>query len=336
MEQGASHDRLGKIQAPAAIGVQSRSKRQNVAIVIKPGFEAGEERMPFARERHVKSAGQPDAHRPLRLPSPQGGHGGPKTGLRFLATEGAAHSQALHANHVPRQTKHPRDDFLCLTRVLGGRMRANAAGLIDPRQGVLRFKVKVFLAAHGDLAIDAMRAARQGGGRISTPQANGRTEERLSSDCLLDGEYGRAGLGNHPYPGSSAPGRIQSFAQHPYQGLLMISKLARKQRLIVPAGAAIAFSRNIIRGEDRGHARFCQGGAEVQREHDTVRRGRHNRPGVERSREAGRQVVGVKRKPADVTTRAFVGDQAACSKVSQANFSTRDLARANRYSAEPR
>ena len=102
----APQHRLGKIQAPAAVGIE-RDPHAFAAgrRASKPAAIARQERMALAGERHVERARQPHAHRPPGLPCAQRRDGRPRIGLHFLAAERAAHAQTLHRHLVARDSQ---------------------------------------------------------------------------------------------------------------------------------------------------------------------------------------------------------------------------------------
>src|SRR5277367_920899 len=58
MKQGAPEHGFGEIETPAAIRIEIEFHAAQHALVVEPGFEAAEKRMPFARKHHVETPRQ--------------------------------------------------------------------------------------------------------------------------------------------------------------------------------------------------------------------------------------------------------------------------------------
>ena len=127
--------------------------------IIEAHVEARQERMSLARDAHVLGARETQLHRTPELGCRQCRHGRERVGLGFLASEGAAHAQALHHDLIARHTEHARDNLLGLRGVLGRRVNLDEVALVDHGQGRLSLQVEVLLPVQeaARLASDALR-----------------------------------------------------------------------------------------------------------------------------------------------------------------------------------
>ena len=306
VEHGAPQDGLGKVEAPASVGVQVDARGLHAALAVEARGEACQKRVPLAGDRHIQAARKADPHRTAGLASPQRGYRGEAIGLRFLAAERAAHAQALHRHHMARHAQHPRDNLLRLAGMLRGRVQRDAARFVQPRHGRLRLQVKMLLAADVNLAFDAMRTLRQLRFGIAAPYAERTAVKTPLRDRVFHGENRRQRPVLRDHRQRAEAGGFQRLAQHPRHRLIVKHHLARKDGLIVPYRAGIAFARHIGRGQyphDAGHPQR-RGSVQVRQLGMCVRR--QHRPGVQQPRKPRQQIVRVQRLSRDMPASAFV------------------------------
>ena len=307
VEERPPHDRLGEIEAEPAIGEERDAQRFDLPGRGKPRRVAHEIRMALARERHVELTRQPHAHWTARLHRPERGDGGPRVRLHLLAAERAAHAHAFHGHVFSRQPEHARDDFLRLRRMLRGRLRDDAARLVDPGDRRLRFQIEVLLAADRQLAVDAQRGCHTlERGRIAARKTEAVRQETPRVNRLLDRQDGRQRVVFHDDACGAALRRFQRLAEHPRHGLAVIHHLGGKQWLVMTRWTTIGLAWRIARAERRHDARLLERRRGIQARHARMRVRSRHRPRVQQVRKARDEIVRVHRAAGHVAARALV------------------------------
>ena len=244
-----------------------------------------------------RSAGQDRAERRDR---------GEAVRLHLLATEAAAHPQALHGDVMALESEHVRHDLLGLGRVLGAALHEHLAALVHERDRGVGLEVEVFLPGHlGDAAEDVGRTGQPlldvaagddglaalealGGDRLGQRHDRG---QRFVVD--LDGR------------GSQAC-RLEGVGEHPADGVPHEHHDLGEERLVVLHPGVVG-AGHVVGGQDPHHARHRQRGVGAKTDHPGVGVRRADRVGVQHVVRAVHQVVGVERVPGDVQGRALVG-----------------------------
>jgi hypothetical protein len=168
--------------------------------------------------------------------------------LDFFAAERAPHAETLYGHLVARQAQNASHNLLRLAGMLRGRMQRYAAGFRDPRDGALGFQIEVLLAADGQLAREYQWAALDAG-NVAAGETRGAGQETAAFDGVGNGQNrGPDFIFDLDPLGAEARG-FERFTQHPGHRLPVKHDLARKQRFVMPRGAAVANARNVGGGK---------------------------------------------------------------------------------------
>ena len=309
MTQRAGEHGFGQVQAPAAVGGERGVERLQPAVLVEGHPPRRVEAVPLAGHRHVLGAAEPQPHRAAGEHRAQGGDRREPVRLHLLAAESATHPQALHGDLVTGEAEHVRDDLLRLARVLGRGLHEHLIGLVDVRQRRVRLEVEVLLTRERELAAEDVRAGGERGveGAVDVAAAHGRlpTLEGVGGDRLGDGDDRGQRLDVDDDGGRPEPGRLERLGEHPRHRVPDVHHLVGEQRFVA-LDPGVVDARHVGRREhahDTGHR---EGGRDVESGDEAVGdRGLHG-VGVQRTRDAGPQVVGVERLPRDVQGRGLV------------------------------
>ncbi|MDH6574184.1 hypothetical protein M2160_009291 [Streptomyces sp. SAI-117] len=154
--QGAGKDRLGQIQAPAAVRGQGGVQSLDTAVRVEADLPRRVESVALAGHGEVLGPVEPEPDRAAGQLGAERGDGSEAVRLHLLAAEATTHPQALHGHLVAGHAEHVRDDLLGLRRVLGAALNEHLAALIDLSQRRVRLKVEVLLPGKLELAGEDM------------------------------------------------------------------------------------------------------------------------------------------------------------------------------------
>src|SRR5688572_13034293 len=248
--------------------------------------------MTCACDGQVERARQPDAHGPPRFPRAERGDGRVRIGLDLFTAERAPHTETLDGYLIATQAEHTRDDLLRLRRMLRRGMNRDESRLIYPRDGSLRFKIEMFLAANPNFSMDTNEARiNRGHVAVNNPKLFG--QETVRVDRFLDCENGRQRLEFCCHAGCAALRSVERFSKNPRDGLVIEQHFCRKQRLVVSIGTAVSLTRDICLGEHRHHARLFERARRVELADNRVRMRRAYRPRVKKMWVSPTQIVDV-------------------------------------------
>jgi len=304
--QRSGQDRLGQVQAPAAVRGEGGVQRLQQPVVVEADPPPGVEPVSLAGHRDVLGASEPDAHGAAGDDGTERRDRGVPVRLHLLAAEGPTHPQRLHGDLVGAAAEHVRDDLLGLRGVLGAALHEDLTGLVDVRQGALRLEVEVLLARHlGDAAEHVGRrceaalhvAALDGGlGALEAPRGDrlGDAEDRGQRLVVdLDG-------------GGAETCGLERLAQDPAHRVADVADLAGEQRLVVSHPGVVA-ARHVVGREHPDDAGDLERGGRAEGGHASVRMRRLHRVGVQASGHPDDEVVGEERGARDVEGGALVG-----------------------------
>ena len=302
--------RLGQIEAPPTVGGQGRLERDQPAVVVETDPPLGVEAVPLARHREVLGAVEPQSDGASGQDRAERRDRGEPVRLHLLASEAAAHPQALHRDLVVVPAEHVGDDLLRLRRVLGAGLDEDLAALVDVRQGAVGLQVEVLLTGELEAAGEHMLGRPET--LVDVAALHGRLGalELAGGDGVLDVDQRRLGLDLDHYRRRAEPGRLDRLAEHVADGVSEEPDLGREQRLVV-LHARVVDAGHVVRGQHPDHAGHVVGRLHVESGDRALRHEHLHGVGVQAVLGPGDQVVGVERPPGDVQRGGLVRERLA-------------------------
>lgn len=305
MTERPRQDRLGEVEAPAAVGGQRRVEGLQPAVGVEAHPPLRVEAVPLARHRHVLVAGETQPDRAAGEDRTEGGDRREPVRLHLLAAEAATHPQTLDGDVVAVEPEDVRHDLLGLARVLGAALDEDLPRLVDEGEGGMGLEVEVLLPGEVQLAAEDVLGPGQGRLDVAALHLRLAALEALRRDRLTHGDQRGEGLVVHLHGDGAEPGRLERLAEDPAHGVPVEHHLVGEQRLVV-LDARVVDARHVGRREHPDHAGHGERRPDVQAGDPGVRVERLDGVGVQDVLRADHEVVGVERLTGDVEEGTLV------------------------------
>ncbi len=303
--QRPGQDRLGQVQAPAAVRGQRGVEGLDAALGVEADPPGGVEPVPLAGHGQVLGPVEPEPHRTAGQLGAERGHGREAVRLHLLAAEAAAHPQALHGHLVGGHPEHVRDDLLGLGGVLGAALDEHLPVLVHLGERRVGLQVEVLLPGELELAGEHVRGVGEARVDVAVRHHGARAVVAVGRDGVLEGDQGGQFVEVHLDGLRAEPGRLQRLAEHPGDRVAVEHDLVGEERLVV-LHAGVVDAGDVRAGQDAHHAGHGEGGAGAHRGDPAAGLHDLDRVGVQDVLGALHQVVGVQRGAGDVLDGALV------------------------------
>ncbi|MNH07887.1 hypothetical protein D3C79_672890 [compost metagenome] len=168
MEHGAVDNRRRQVRGAAAVTGQVKVDPVQATGVVKTDVILDVEGVTFAGHQHVFNPRQTHLGRLAGEVGDDRAQTGGAGGLGFLAAKTTSHAAHIDDNLVHRYVEHFGNQLLDFSRVLSRAVDDHSAVFGRHHRRDLGLQVKMLLAADVQGALNAVRGARQGAGRVAT------------------------------------------------------------------------------------------------------------------------------------------------------------------------
>ena len=231
----------------------------------------------------------------------------PQGRLRFLAAKTATHAPAFDGNVVRMHAQRMCHHVLHLARMLGRTQHQHALRFLRDGVGNLSFQVKLFLAAHIQLALDHMRRRIERGLVVAARQLHRRQHIRL---CRL-GRLRRHDRGQflvrHLRQAGGTARMVMRIGHHDEDRLAhVLHQLRSQDGIVMDDGTAIIGAGNVLRRVDSDDPLRAAHGRQVHGRDARMRLLRQAQCRVQSTLQFG-DIVRVRRLPQHMQLRRFMG-----------------------------
>ena len=305
VQYGAVVHGARKINAVTAARGHRDLQTEDAATFVKTGFVVEAKVVSLACDHHVVITVGAQFHRLAKFVCGQRSALAEDAGVAFLAAKTTAHAAANHFDVTGAQVECCCGLALVAVRVLGGDKKRHLPIFTWHGVGNLPFQVKLFLLAAVGATADAMGRVGDGPRCVTARQALHGQHEGARLHGLFDGHDGGQFLDQHLGFFGHFP-RVEHFTRHHHSHRLPkeLDLAGGQKRVVVDDRAAVVFTRDVTRGEDRHHTVLGEQRGTVNAFADelTVRHWRGDERCVQRAPQLG-HVVGVDGLAADVQSR---------------------------------